>query len=753
MPFEEKRTNSWSDILEKTSIEGVLLCLDDTVIKCNNRALALLGYTREQLSAVPVHNIIPDKCFQQLEQSGNNSVTGCLAELTRNDGSVFAAHVRAGFIQLPEGMARLVHFFDYEGLGLVERRFKEIYDITPNAVIKVAPDGKLIAANKAGAIVLGFGSPEEVVAAGVYVGKYLCDPAQGHAFLKMMHQQKDITSYAFKVKNPGNQRKLWLEVSAAPFYSGTGELQHYEAIVRDVTASKVMEIYLKNEKSRLNAVFNAIPGPVLLIDPEDSFVVDCNESARYTFGDIKGQSCHLGCFSRDEQFPVSRLINVGDSRIALSYWQCCDKDGKSWTVYDVPFLNIDGSPLSLKFMLDISSRVEYEGKLKEARALAEQANQAKSDFLANMSHEIRTPLNGVLGTLQLLQDDGLTEQQQQYVSIATESGKNLLSLINSILDISRVDAGKLEVQYVKMNPALLFETTISLCIPDAEKKGISLKFEAHSSLPDFVEADQERIRQILFNLLGNAIKFSDGGMIEVSVMLLPQVRENGNRVLYFVVEDCGVGIPPFLVEQAFDVFSQVDGSYSRRHQGAGLGLGIVKRLVTLLGGTIAVDSDGESGTAIHVTVGVREINHELAVEADERQGAVDGFDFSDLKILLAEDEVINRTIAIAMLEKMGAEVVDVPDGNKALEELEKNNFDLVLMDIQMPECSGIDVTRMIRKDKRFSDKADLPVIAMTAHAMDGDRETFLKAGMDAYVAKPFEKEELRQTIVTVLTER
>lgn len=745
--------NTFARLQADTGVEGVLLCSDSVIVKSNNKATAILGYTVEELQGLPLEAVVDPEGVANLKADSLTGNGSCQTCLFKKDGSSLAVHLRTSLAQLPEGLATVYSFIEYEPLGLTEQRFKDIYNITPNAVIQVDPRGRLLATNSAGARFFGYETPDAAVSARFFVGKYLSDPMESMTFFRRLRREERIPSFVFKAKNPHSQRESWVEVSATPFYTASGQIKHYEAILRDVTASKVMEIYLKNEKSRLNAVFNSIPGPVLVIDPSTSMVVDFNESARIHFGDIKGTVHHLGCFTRTEQERENRLIDVGETQMTMSSWQCCDPEGRDWTVYDVPFLNIDGAPLSLKFMLDISKRVEYEQKIKEARALAEQANQAKSDFLANMSHEIRTPLNGVLGTLQLLLDDGLTDTQKRYVDVAVECGKSLLSLINSILNISRVDAGRMDVHLVEMKPEELFSTTTTLCVPQAEKKGIQLTFQPDESLRQTVFGDQERIRQILFNLIGNAIKFTDSGNIVVAAKLLPFIKGNGNRTLYFSVSDTGVGIPPFLIDQAFDVFSQVDSSYAKRHQGAGLGLGIVKRLVKLQNGTIVVDSDGETGTTMHLTVEVKDVSEDALAGTAKQQPVSDDYDLTGLKVLIAEDEMINRTIAIAMLEKIGCEVVSVSDGMKALEVLRNNSFDLIFMDIQMPGCSGIDVTRRLRKDSSYKDKADTPIIAMTAHAMEGDKETFLKTGMDGYVAKPFDLVEVKQAMVEVLVNR
>lgn len=738
----EVRARTFEDVTR----EAILLSFDDIIIDANAAAHKVLGYEVGQLIGLSVYACINEQhLFESLTWRDANTKR----VFVKKDGSHITVYLRT---LLTEYQGRFVQTYSFvlsDDFCLVDRRFKDIYDISPNAVIQVDPRGKLLAINPAGVKLFGYQNQEEAVAAEIYTGSYLFSPKEGLAYLKRLRKEISIPYHLFKVLNPRTKKEHWIEVNSTGFYGTRGQLIHYEAIIRDVTTSKVMEFHLQNEKSRLKAVLNSIPGPVLVMRPMDLVIVDCNEKAKDIFGDIEGQECsNLGPFAKTGFGASSRSTVIsGENLSTVTSWQCTDTDrhGTTWEVYDVPFHDLDGSPLSLKFMLDISKRVGYEEKLKEARALAEQGNQAKSTFLANMSHEIRNPLNGVLGTLQLLLDDTLSAEQRSYVKGAMECGASLLNIINSILNISRVDAGMMDVQHVEMNPAVLFSSTTTLCIPQAHKKGLSLEFKRGSSLPHFLKGDSERIRQILFNLIGNAIKFTDSGGITVSASLLPYTKRDGSRTLYFSVSDSGVGIPPLLINQAFDVFSQVDSSYTRRHQGAGLGLGIVKRLVYLLGGTIAVDSDNGKGTTVHVTVAVLDTKSEPVVEETLKNNAP-VVNFENIHVLLAEDEVINRTIAVTLLERLGCHVISAENGFQALEKLRENTFDLIFMDIQMPGCSGIDFTRKVRNDEEFRDISAIPIIAMTAHSMEGDKEVFLKAGMSDYIAKPFAIEEIKRVL-------
>jgi signal transduction histidine kinase/CheY-like chemotaxis protein len=392
----------------------------------------------------------------------------------------------------------------------------------------------------------------------------------------------------------------------------------------------------------------------------------------------------------------------------------------------------------------VAIQTQTEQALVIAKEQAESANRAKSEFLANMSHEIRTPLNGLLGGLQLLQKTPLDEEQRQYAGVSVQSGKNLLTILNDILDLSRIEAGKMEVTEEAFALVPLVEQIRSNFSAQAMEKGVDMSCSLDPALPANVVASVGRIRQVLFNLVGNAVKYTDQGSIHVRAYSRSLGKDSPEFELHFEVADTGVGIPADKLEYVFEPFAQVDGAYTRKYQGAGLGLPIVKRLVELMGGEVIFKSDVGKGTVAHFWI---------PVTASESAHSVEDFPaqpihrVQPMDILLAEDDPSNRLIATRMLEKQGHTVTCVATGREALAAVNTQNFDIVLMDVQMPEMDGPDATREIRKDKRF---AGLPIIALTAHAMAGDREQFLEAGMDGYLSKPMDMEELKKVLARVL---
>jgi PAS domain S-box-containing protein len=398
---------------------------------------------------------------------------------------------------------------------------------------------------------------------------------------------------------------------------------------------------------------------------------------------------------------------------------------------------------------DITDRKQYEKALTSAKEQAEAANKAKSEFLANMSHEIRTPLNGVLGMLQLLGTTALDGEQREYVANAVKSSNRLTRLLADILDLSRIEAGKLSLQEGAFEIAAIRESIMELFPAAAREKHLDLEFVIAERIPATLVGDEVRLRQMLFNLVGNAIKFTNQGQVRVEAFL--QHHEAGKRCrVLFVVRDTGIGIADEELKAVFEPFVQAEGSYTRRFQGAGLGLSIVRRLVRLMDGELSIDNGQEVGTTVYLSLpfklpGARKKPGGGATAA--RSPATP----PRWHVLYAEDDETSLLTGKRLLEKSGHVVTAAADGQEALRRLAAQDFDLVLMDVQMPVMDGAEATRRIRASG--APQADIPIIALTAYAMSEDREKFLAAGMDDYVAKPFDMRTLMEAIARVMAGR
>ena len=398
---------------------------------------------------------------------------------------------------------------------------------------------------------------------------------------------------------------------------------------------------------------------------------------------------------------------------------------------------------------DITDRRANEEALAAARDAAEAAGRARSEFLAVMSHEIRTPLNGIIGVAGLLQDMNLGPTEQQYARLVLDSGNHLLQLINDILDYSRLDAGRLELEETAFDPRGVVRSAVDLLASQARSKGLDLVLEVAGDVPAQAVGDPRRLRQVLLNLIGNGVKFTEAGSVRVGVTRLG--GEPGGVRLGFTVADTGIGIPLEAQGKLFTEFTQVDSSISRRFGGSGLGLAISRRLIARMGGTIGLESAPGKGSTFRFDILVRDCRPEGEPGPGEPVAGEAAAGRRSLRILVAEDNPTNRLVATRMLERMGHQVTAVIDGAEAVAAAAANSFDLVLMDVMMPEMDGLAATSAIRKLP--GPVSRIPIIGLTANAMRADEVACMAAGMDHFATKPISADRLAQAIATVMRGR
>jgi PAS domain S-box-containing protein len=572
----------------------------------------------------------------------------------------------------------------------------------------------------------------------------------------------------------------WVNIRAVPVYQD-GRIAGGILMRENITARKKAEKELQNILAELSAIYEYAPVVMLLVDEErriqkaNTVAANFAERSMQEMLGLRGgealrclhhlddpQGCGFGEACQNCLVRRSVLDTFEDhkSRNKLEAWLSFASGGENidkCLLVNTAYLEVAGQNRVLVCLQDITCMKKTEQALERAKQEAEAANQAKSMFLANMSHEIRTPLNGIMGMMQLLELTELDEEQQEYVQTAGNASRRLTNLLSDILDLSRIEAGKMQIQAEIFSLRDLCDSVTTLFMPLAGDKGLELKHSIAPSLPEKVIGDEKRMQQILFNLVGNSIKYTSQGRVSLELAALSPAEKEQNLQLCFRVQDTGIGIPEDKLKSLFEPFMQVDGSITRSYQGAGLGLSIVRRLVELMDGDISIQSRVDEGTSVQVVLPVGLPAESAPVEHEE---AAPGHSAeTGLHILLAEDEPSGQLFIKRLLQSAGHRVTVAENGKDALNLLPEHDFDCVLMDIQMPIMDGVQATKRIREMEReaegsegqekdtgqdipVSQNSSIPIIALTAHAMAGDREKFLEQGLNDYLAKPVDKEEL-----------
>ncbi len=543
----------------------------------------------------------------------------------------------------------------------------------------------------------------------------------------------------------GNQ---YYNLSVSAIYGMRGDLKARILLIKDITALKKAEIMHKECEETAWTLLNAPLDAACLLDEKGIFLA-LNKAAACSLGkdieDLRGTYA-FDLFSPDVRQKRKEYVEeVLRSGKPIQFED--ERAGRHFNHSIHPILNPEGKATKVAiFIKDITECKHAEYDLRKAKEMAESASRAKSNFLANMSHEIRTPLNAVIGLTGLLLQTNLNYEQKEYLETIRNSGESLLSVINDILDFSKIDIGKMKLELRPFDLKLCIDESIKLITPYASEKGINLIQNIDPNTPEFIVGDQIRLRQILVNLLNNAVKFTDNG--EVAISVISQRLDASDCEIHFAIKDTGIGIPQEKIGHLFQSFNQLDPSITRRYGGTGLGLAISKRLVELMEGKIWVESEVGKGSVFHFTIAAKavtknQINALMYNYNRESQTASPLIGQHSMRILLAEDNVINQKVALQMLKKIGCTADIASNGKEVLSALELQSYDLVLMDVQMPEMDGLEAARIIRE--RYMDGPK--IIALTAYALDGDRDRCLDVGMDDYISKPIQLEELRIKLI------
>jgi two-component system sensor histidine kinase/response regulator len=752
---------------------------DGRILVANPALVRLLGYESfEQLSARNLERdgLEPhdrrEEFKAELERQGE--ILGHQAEWTSRDGRTVAVRENArvvrdsgGAVLYYEGTVEDVTERRRVELALAEAssKLEAVIRHSPLAVVTLDLEGKVRSWNPRAEELFGW-TEAEVLGADLPAIPGPRRRVEECASGQLLHGGE---RQALRKDGSRLEVSVWNEL----LRDASGKVRGVVSLIADNTARKKTEASLRESEQRYRDLFENANDIVFSIDLKGNFtsVNKAGERAGgYTRTELLAMNMEAVLAPEDvgraREMVAGLLAGVAAGSYELAF---ITKDGRRVALEIVGRLAFhNGRPAGIQGIArDVTERKEWERKLEEyarelsrknhelseALAAARLATEAKSRFLANMSHEIRTPMNGVLGMIGLLLETRLDPEQHKYAAEARNSGEALLVLIDEILDITKIEAGKLELRPAPFDFVQWIARAGAVLEVLARQKGIAFRYDIGPGVPRAVRGDQMRLRQVLDNLAGNAIKFTERG--EVAVHLALDAETARTVVLRCTVEDTGIGIPPDQVGRLFQSFSQVDNSTTKRYPGAGLGLAISRQLVQLMDGAIGCESDPGRGSRFWFTATLGKLPGSLlapgpaaelsAAAGPPRRETAGG------SVLLAEDNEVNRLIALRLLERAGYRAEAVPNGRLAVARVMDGGYDAVLMDVHMPEMDGFEATAEIRRREDGSRRT--PVIAMTARAMAGDREKCLEAGMDDYITKPVRKAELIAALERWITPR
>ncbi|MCC7363869.1 MAG: PAS domain S-box protein [Dehalococcoidia bacterium] len=735
------------------SLTDAVVISDDAwnILAWNATAAGLFGYDDAELAGMSARDLFEtDAALERVMTEWVPQPSEVrLVQVMRADGSCFAGELKFETV-LAEGVGgtRMLLIRDVSDRWRIEEELRHLaglVEATTDIVASFDVAGRGLYINRAGRAALGLGpsEPFDRYEMCIFFGSQRgC--IEGQDLLARLWAGETVT---MEVELGPEDQRVPASLVAFLQRDDDGIPTCFSVIARDISSARAAEEERLAQESRYREVVESIKEVIFRTDAEGLWTFlnpAWTEVTGFPVEDTIGKS-FLG------------YVHEDDRERNLAYFGPLLRLEKPYCRHEVRYNHVDGGFRWIEVyarvvfneagevvgttgtLMDVTERVKGEEQLRLAKEAAEAATVAKSRFLANMSHEIRTPMNAVIGMTELLLDSDLSPDQREFAETLRDSGRGLLAIINDILDLSKVEAGKMDVATTPFDPVELVQSAVGVLASQAQSKGIQLSHEAPEPLP-LVIGDPGKVRQVLLNLAGNAVKFTERGSV---VCAIRGVEEGGGLRLEFEVRDTGIGIPPDKIDSIFESFTQVDPSDTRVFGGTGLGLAICEGLVALMGGTIAVQSQLGEGSTFTVALELPLADGDASTQPTPA-AAAPAPDLG-LRILLAEDNVTNQKVARRMLERWGCEVDAVDSGLAAVDAVERGRYDLVLMDMHMPELGGIEATEAIRAQEARSG-GHVPIVAMTASALSEDRDACIAAGMDAFISKPVDRAELHTTL-------
>jgi PAS domain S-box-containing protein len=804
----EDRSRNIASIIENAPLAIAIIEKDGTFSSINPKFIDIFGYGPQEISCGKewFKRAYPDPDYRKVaiatwiydRNEIGAGVKRCRTfTVTCKDGT--KKTIKFAAVQQENGANQLICEEVKTGYGLDEavnlsrRQLMDIIDFLPDATFVIDKNRKVIAWNRAIEEMTGV-RKQDVIGKGDYAYAVPFYGEKRSILVDLIYDENPDTRSQYRyVEKKGDTlfaesaapfllggQRTYIWATASPLRDDEGELIGAIESIRDITARKDAEDALKDSERRLADIINFLPDATFVIDRKGT-VIAWNRAIEamtgITASEMLGKGDHeyaLPFYGKRRPMLADLVLEFNNASIdkydewGRNEW-CIDglyenvvrqEDGSLFMEAFMPnmsgceaFLQGGATALydsegnvtgAIESVRNITESKKAQEALRTAKDEAEAAARAKSEFLANMSHEIRTPLNAIIGMTGILLDVPLPPDQRDYLETVRGSGDVLMSVINNILDFTKIEEGKREMEKQPFELSKCIEEAMDLLTPIAAEKYIHFYYHIEASIPKRLQGDVTSISQVLINLLGNAIKFTDSG--EVSVHVSSESLENGKIKLFFSVKDTGIGIPPDRMHSLFQSFSQVDMSTTRKYGGTGLGLAISKKLVQLMGGAIWAKSEVGKGSTFYFTILADAATPEQCLQIQENPHGFDlPYDISDhLKLLVAEDNLVNQKVALLMLRKLGLRADVAANGREVLQALERQDYDVVLMDVQMPEMDGFEATKAIRE--RW--KNGLPhIIAVTAHALEGDRKRCIEAGMDDYISKPVRLGDLTRVLV------